>query len=493
MTDTLIRLIRSLSPAEKRQFKMGAKKQQQQKAYVILFDLIDRSDKTDWKYIKQQFQKHCPASSAESTATYLFQSVTDVLIQNKVKADEGFKLMYGIMKADLFRQRNLLDQSFTEVRALLPIAEKMQKLPLRYLLKRAELNYFSETNFEGINEKILIAKQQEARDLLKDLRHEQEHHSLYEILKHRLGNQLQKKTTGKKMVLDDLVLSELAIVNNKTQHHLESRKLHLLFQSFYFTRIGDYQSALKTFYVLNTLFEKNEPLRPNPPIDYYNTLDGILDSLKMIRHYDEMPYFIEKLYQLEQEHYPDYFRFLVKKTALLYELSHYAYLEQWEKAIDQIRNTPASGFSDFSLIHEKKQAELIFYASLAWFHMRNFKKALKYVNELLLQKTLDYTQPYYRVCRLFNIVLHYEMKDPEYLEYEIRSYKRFFKGKNALYPLEKYIFKIVTLAPSRNPRYKNQQLWVQLQPLRDAAGSIPEEALMMHYFDFMEWAVEKFR
>ncbi|MBO9594312.1 MAG: hypothetical protein J7599_15515 [Niabella sp.] len=493
MTDTLVRLIRSLSPAEKRQFKMGAKKQQQQKAYVILFDLIDRSDKTDWKYIRQQFQKHCPASSAESTAHYLFQSVTDVLIQNKIKTDDGFKLMYGIMKADLFRQRNLPDQSFSEIRTLLPIAEKIQKLPLRYLLKRAQLNYFSETNFEGMSEKTLIANQQEARDLLKDLKNEQEHHSLYEILKHRLGNQLQKGTTGKKVVLDDLVLSELAIVNNKTRHHLESRKLHLLFQSFYFTRIGDYQSALKTFYVLNTLFEKNVQLQPNPPIDYYSTLDGILDSLKMIRHYDEMPYFIEKMYQLDQEHYPDYFRFLVKKTALLYELSYYAYRGLWKKAIDQIRRIPASGFSDFSLIHEKKQAELIFYASLAWFHMRNFKKALKCLNELLLKKTLDYTQLHYRVCRLFNIVLHYEMKDPEYLEYEIRSYKRFFKGKNTLYPIEKYIFKIATLSPSRNPRYKNQQLWRQLQPFRDAAGKITEEALLMRYFDFMEWAAEKFR
>lgn len=493
MTDILVRLIRSLSPAEKRQFKMGAKKQQQQKAYVILFDLIDRSDKPDWKSIRQQFQKCCPTSSAESTANYLFQSVTDVLIQNKIKADNGFKLMYGIMKADLFRQRNLPDQSFTEIRALLPIAEKIQKLPLRYLLKRAQLNYFSETNFEGINEKTLIATQQEARDLLKDLKHEQEHHSLYEILKHRLGSQLQKQSTGKKMVLDDLVLSELAIVNNKTKHHMESRKLHLLFQSFYFTRIGDYQSALKTFYVLNTLFEKNAQLRPNPPIDYYSTLDGILDSLNMIRHYDEMPYFIEKLYQLDQEDYPDYFRFLVKKTALLYTLGHYAYLGQWEKAIDQIRITPASSFSDFSLVHEKKQAELIFYASLAWFHMRNFKKALKCLNELLLKKTLDYTRPYYRVCRLFNIVLQYEMKDFEYLEYEVRSYKRFFKGKNALCALERYIFKIVTLSPSRNPRYKNQQLWEQLQPLREAAGKSPGEALLMRCFDFMEWASEKFR
>ncbi|WP_300597318.1 hypothetical protein [Niabella sp.] len=492
MTDTLVRLIQSLSAAEKRQFKMGAKKQQQEKAYVILFDLIDRSDKTDWKYLKQQFQKRCPASSAESTASYLFQSVTDVLIQNKIKADDGFKLMYGIMKADLFRQRNLLEQSFAEIRTLLPIAEKIQKLPLRYLLKRTQLNYFSEINFEGINEKTLIAEQQDARDLLKDLRNEQEHHSLYEILKHRLGNQLQKGKAEKKMVLDDLVLSELAIVNNKTKHHLESRKLHLLFQSFYFTRIGDYQSALKTFYVLNTLFEKNAPLRPNPPIDYYSTLDGILDSLKMIRHYDEMPYFIDKLHQLNQDHYPDYFRFLVKKTALLYELSQYAYLGQWEKAVDQIRITPVSSFRNFSLVHEKKQAELIFYASLAYFHMRNFKKAVKFLNEVLLKKTQNYALPYYRVCRLLNIVLHYELKDLEYLEYEIRSYKRFFKGKNALYPLEKYIFRIVVLAPFRNPRYKNQQLWNQLQPLRDAAGKASGETELLHYFDFIEWGAGKF-
>lgn len=403
-----------------------------------------------------------------------------------------FKLMYGLMKIDLFRQRNLAEQAIAEINNLLPAADNIQQLSLKYILKREQLNIFSETNFEGISEKTLIAEQQAARELLRDLRNAQEHHALYEILKHRLTHTTSANTTAKKVILDDLVLSELAIVNNKTRHHLESQQLHLLFQSFYFTRIGDYQSALKTFYVLNNLFEKHLVRLPHPPMDYYATLDGILESLRMIRHDSEMPYFIEKLYQLDRPAYPDYFRSLVKKTGLLYELNLYAFQKDWKTAIDKIDATPRSSYKDFPMVHDKKQAELLFYTALCFYHTKNFKKAIRFLNEVLLKKTINYSLPCYRVCRLFNIVLQYEMKDLEYLDYEIRSYKRFFSGKNGLLPLEKYLFKIVALRPFLNPKYKNRQLWQQLQPLRDAAGKTTAEADLLSYFDFIEWSVGKF-
>jgi hypothetical protein len=487
MIENLIRLVKSLSTAEKRQFKMACKKQQGNKGYVSLFDLIDKSNVSEWTLIRQQFQKKHRNSSPESAATHLFKLLTDILVHNKIKNDDSFRLMYGIMKVDVFKQRNLLDQAKTEIEMLLPVANKVSKLPLRYILKREELNFFSDTNFEGIDEKKLIAKQQEAGDLLKDLRNEQEHHSLYQILKLRLNEKAQIK----KNILNDLVFSELAVVNNRTKHSLESQKLHLLFQSFYFMRTADYRSALKTFYVLNTLFEKNILVLPNPPMDYYNMLDGILDALKTIDHGQEMPYFIEKMRLLNQSGYPDYFCFLVKKTVLLYELYLLTFHQKWTMAIEMINNTPIAIFKEFSLVHEKRQVELVFYSSLSWFKMGNTQKALKTLKQVLLKKTVEFTLLHNRICRLFNLVLLYEARDIDYLDYEIRSYKRFLKGKNALLSLEKYVFKVMEHDPSTKARYKNLQLWNKLQPLKDSIGEKEHESAMNHYFNFVEWGSEK--
>lgn len=54
----MLRLVKSLSSSEKRQFKMATKKQQQSKAYVFLFDLIDQSEQADWKQLKTAFKKN---------------------------------------------------------------------------------------------------------------------------------------------------------------------------------------------------------------------------------------------------------------------------------------------------------------------------------------------------------------------------------------------------------------------------------------------------
>ena len=51
---------------------------------------------------------------------------------------------------------------------------------------------------------------------------------------------------------------------------------------------------MKTFYELNKLFEQNIDLWSSPPADYLSSLEGILDSLRAIKRYDEMPFFIEK-------------------------------------------------------------------------------------------------------------------------------------------------------------------------------------------------------
>lgn len=492
MENSLLKLMASLSQAEKRQFKLSTKKQAVPGSYLQLFILIEKHRYYNWEMIKAAFKSKFPASSIESTATYLYKLLVDTLIQNKINNDETYKLLYSLLQIKILQERNLATDAYAEIKKNKLLAEKYQELPLLYMLKRKELNYLSGTDFTGIKEKELISKQIAAKDLLRDIRNIQEHHTLYELLKHRLSYTSQMFTDETKTNLNDLILSEIAIINTNTKQSLESRRLHLFFQSFFFIKTRDYRSALRTFYILNELYESKLINLQHPPIDYYLMLDGILDSLAMIDHYQETDYFLNKLMLLDKNEFPDYFRLLVRKTILLTKLRITSFENKWKEAVEIINSTDSAVVKQNTVINQQKQTELLFYISLSFFKIKNRNKAIKYINNIVLNKNVDYASLIYRMARLFNVIIYYENRDLEYLDYEIRSYKRIFKGKIKILVLEKFIFQVVKVDPVLRSKYNNQQAWQKLLPVKDSIINNKYESQLLKYFNFLEWAENLF-
>jgi tetratricopeptide (TPR) repeat protein len=332
----------------------------------------------------------------------------------------------------------------------------------------------------------------QAREVLKNIRNTHEHYCLYELLKNRLIYQGKAVSENDRKKLNDLLLSEMSIVSAKTKNSLESRKLHLLFQSFFFTDIGDYKSALKTFHELNRLFEKNAALWRHPPLDYLSSLDGILDSLRTIGCYEEMDFYISKLEQLDNPAYPEYFCFIVRKSLMIYRLTVLLNAGQWDRALQLISKSDPNLYKTYTLVDDDKQNELLFCIALTYFKAKNLKKSQKHIQEIVLLGKIDHQSMIYKASRLLNMLIHYEEKDLEYLDYEIRSYKRSVKGNRKLLQTEKIIFKVIKINPDFNPSRKNTILW---SPIASAIESIEQDKYEMQlgkYFDFTGWIKDKF-
>ncbi|MBZ4188881.1 hypothetical protein [Niabella beijingensis] len=492
MIAAVIQLISSLSKSEKRAFKLSTKKQDGEKQYVQLFDLIDKYDFRDHETLKTAFENRLPAASLDTTAQYLFQQITDSLVTAKAKSETVHKLLHGLQQVYLLKERNLTQEAYKLLLQLKKMVPPQEYLALQYLLKREELDFYSDHDFAGLTEKVLIEHQGTARDLLRDLRNMQEHYSLYESLKYRVTREAKQTRTDARKT-DDLVLSELSMVNARVRPTLETQQLHLLFQSFYFIHINDYKSALKTFYDLNRLFEKNPDRWKHPPIDYYAALSGILDSLRSIKKTNEIPFYVDKLKCLCRKQYPEHFCFLIKKTALIYELAYLNDQAHYKEATVHIAQQNKEIWEAYRFADPEKQKELYFYIALAYFGKRNFKKAIKYVNQVVLVKREQYLSIPYRICMLLNLLIHYELKDFEYLDYEMQSYKRIFKSNKALSLTEQFIFKTIRINPSLNRDWKNQQLWkTKLAAQEKKIAKDRSEAVFLKYFDFVGWARARF-
>src|SRR5690606_19789457 len=86
--------------------------------------------------------------------------------------------------------------------------------------------------------------------------------------------------------------------------------------------------------------------------------------------------------------------------------------------------------------HEK-QLEYLYFEGLAYVLSQQWNKANKCLNQFFTIGKQNTQLSVYRAGRLLHILLCYEQDDMEYLEYEIRSYKRAFGKLGKAFKMEK--------------------------------------------------------
>lgn len=483
-----IRLIKSLSGSEKRFFKLYVKRQSVSRIYLNLFNIIDETKNATSDKIETAFKKKHPSASVHNTARYLVRILTDCLIQLKSDKDSTFELYHGLMRIKVLQERSLNEESYDEIQKLRNSANSYQQPIIEYLTYREELNYLSNVRFSSITDKRLVEMQMTAKHLLREVNTIQDHYSLFELLKYRVAHAGKISSRQQIEKLNDLVLSEMGLLANKTGHSFAVKKLHLLFQSFYFINTGDYKSALKTLSSLNQLFEANLALLSNPPFDYLSALNGMLDCLHMLGYFDQIDFYKEKTDQLNNAKYPEYFRRQVQKTSALYHLILLNSKGKYTEGIEYINSFGKDWIVEYNLIDEEKQWELFFYTAKSFFEIKNFKKAHQWINDIMIQQQIHKHLLICKATRLLDIIIYYERGETDYLEFEIKAYKKFFE-KGSLLKLELLLFKYIDIYLRIKSTKKLQAKYI-LNELNEIQKD-PFEKQLLKYFDFTGWLTSK--
>lgn len=493
LTFELEKLILSLSAAEKKHFQLYCAKLQGPKDYLLLYELAVEHPNGKGKSWEQQFRETYPSKSFENTANYLYKILTDVLIQIRIEQDDWYAQHHHLMKARLCFERSMPNRANKALAKALKLASQSQNHAITYQASRMELTALADVGFPMTTEQQLVDKQMKAKQTLQSLRQLHEHYSLYELLSHRLtkGTLAVHGKDDKK--INDLILSELSLTTRGSQHEFEPQKLHLLFQSFFFIHTGEYRSALRIFNELNKLIESNESMWDYPPYDYLSALDGILDSLRSIGYYHEMALFIDKISPLSKRTYPDHFIKLAMLTSNVYRLSMFLGTGDIGKAKELLERHHDGRATPPVIEGHEKQLEYDFFAGLTYFQSQQWNKANKCINRLLTTERQSAQLPAFRAGRLLHILIRYEQDDLDYLDYEIRSYKRAFSKLGRAYKTEKLVFNTITTDPKRRGNAWKEAARKKIAAKQRTIQAEKREMQLLKYFDFGNWAIRKYQ
>ena len=490
-THEVIRLVKTLSGPEKRYFKLYCKKQAGQKVYLDLFEIISQQSSENPEKIKKKFCRKHPEKSFENNAHYLLKIITDALVDIGIGNDKWYQQYQSIMRSKILFERSLTKEGYKEIKKAQQLAEEIQDNLTLFQSYRLELNHLSKFGFENMEEKDLVEIQMKSKNHLRQLHLLQEHSSLYETLRLRLiksGRSFSKSDTDK---LNDLLISELSLITRGSQQNFESQKIHLLFQSFFLTHTGQFKSALKSFRELNNLFEDNIHLWSFPPFDYLFTLEGILDNLRTIGFYDEIYFYLDKLENLLKNKYPDYFKTIASQTIYIYKLHLLINFSTISEAIQFANSIPPELLENEFLVGYEERTELMFYIGLVYFSNGELNKAHKQMAKITAFGKVKEASSAFKVAWLTHILIHYELDNLDFLDYEIRSYKRAFANIGKTLKIENLIFKTIRHDPKRKNFASNLKLWSKIENSLEEVNQNSYEMQLLKYYDFGSWIKNK--
>lgn len=489
--EALILLVNSMTQPEKKAFKSASQRPGPGPEYLKLFNIIgnDRSMTPD--RLKLLYNAESRGTSYESTVKYLYKLILDTLLRLRGNQDSTYFLFNRIMKARILYEKSLFEECFDLLRKIIEDAKKYENYFAQLLASRLELEYLLSLNFLMVDEKTVLNKHLRINEIINFIRKVNEQSSLYELLKYRIVNYGNVRSQEQKLNLNDLVVSEMSLVASSNLESFEIKKLHQLFQANYLISVGDYKSALRTYMELNNLFENNKNLWGNPPIYYLLTQEGVLDSLRSIRNYEGMKYFVDQLRKLKTPSVS--FNANVSCLVFLYELFPKLDRGDFVPALTHLNRYQTELFSKFNLLGLTRQAELSLYSALVCLTSREYNRAHKYLNMIILKGKNYHYLPLYRTIRLVNLMVLNALKDFKQISYETRSLKREMKEFEMGYKIEKTMLFFLNKQNLPVTTKKREKLWEKVSPELEMFRQDIFEQQVLRIFDFTAWIESRIR
>ena len=484
---SLILLVKSLSKSEKKAIQLNSQLLKGDKQYIELYDLIEKNNIYQAEELKIEFSKKSPKNAFHPTANYLYDYILDLLIKIKTKKNDEYSLYIDFLKAKVLDERKLDAEYYQKLDVLESKCRKLNNFTLLLEIQQLKLEYIRENELIQTSEDDMFKKIYDTNDTLKILRQINEQSTLYEMLMERVINAKNAKNASKDL-LNDLVISEISLNANLKNNIFEIDKIHLLFQAQYLIFVNDYNSALNTFIELEVLFNKNKPLWSNRPYIYLRILEGILASLRGIKQYEQMEYFLQKIEDVES----DSQAFDAEKQAVVFIYRAIVSIENKnnEGALDLYKQHSEDSISKTNLLNPHRYLYLQLYLAIIFLQNNDPEKARRQITKIINSKSYDGFL-LFRVIQLLNLIIHYELKSTNLITSRIRSIKRTNRLNNRNSKLEETLFFFLELSLETLSNKRKLSLIMRIEETFEQIKQSPIDSSMMRFYDFKDWMLSK--
>ena len=494
--DQLFTLIKSLTKAEKRNFKLYANRNKSNSdlRFIRLFDVLDKQSEYDEAAIFKKINKLSKSQLANLKRHLTKQILTSLRlihiqknVDTQIREQIDFaRILYG--KGFYLQSLRLLDRIKTiaidnhQDLLHLEIIEFQKLIEERHITRSRLVKNKVETLIEESFEKSRIIENSCKLSNLKI-----QIHGLYI----QVGHVKDEK--------DEIMVKEFFKSNLQGIHHkgLSFFEKIYLAQSYvwYYYILLDFKNCCKHAIDWVSLFNKNPNAKEEDPDLYMRGLHYVLTSLYNLQDYKRFMTYLEEFESFVKERgkrLPE----LSKTIAFLYlstaEINRY-YLEgsftEGLKLVPNIRRNIRRYLHSLD-VHRV----MVFYFKIAYLYFASgdAASALDYLNHILDMKGKHLREDIQCYSRLLQLMCHYELGNYDLLPYLADSSLRFFEKMKEVNKVPiitlRFLRKVINRVPA-----EHQEAFIEFQKELKKVSKDRFEKRAFLYLDIMTWVESKAR
>lgn len=487
-SDQLFQLVKSLTKAEKRHFKLLASrvKSAEDAKFIKLFDAIDKQSDYDEQKILDKIQA-IKSSQLSNLKAHLYKQILQALRLYHSSNDIEIRIRDLIDYSTILYNRCLYDQSIKLIEKAKSLALEYEKTSLLYQILEHEKRLVTRFIKSNIEDRVtrIIAESEEISHKLSNL-------NTFTNLSIKLYSFYLKigfiRNHKDFQLVNSFLYSTLPVFKEEQLSFDEKMYLYNSLTGFYFF-IQDYVRGYEYAHKWVKLFDHN-PQYISAKIEMYiKALNNLLVSQSKRSCYDEFNEIIKKLevlYDLPDNVLTVNVRLMLFKYTSTHNINKYFLLGQFTEGIKVVPRV----LEELNEFRDKLDTHyiLIFYYKFAcmYFGASQFKQAAYWCNEVINTKEVDLRSDIFSFARILLLISHYELGNVELVDHLIRSTYRYLITKENLRNFQRIIIKFLRRLTNITP----DQLTTEFSKLRDQLLPLadnPYEKISFIYFDIISW------
>ena len=448
-SDSLFNLIKSLSPSEKRYFKVfvGANTKRDSNRYIELFEAISKQKKYNEALLIQKLNYHSNPNSFSSAKNYLFQLVLKSLRGYHSGNNEKAVMMGMIRDVELLYDKKLFKSCYKSSQKALKIAEEKQLLEYQLMALNWQIKIAEHLNDSTTYWKFCEDRFKKVKKISSALRSDIDFKALHQKvqffnLKEGLVKKGEVREVFSKLSNDPLLKD---INNTKT----EASKIHFHhFYINYYIGLRNLNQQLMWNIKLMDLFQQDEGLKIRQKMLYIKSLATYLFNLLELRHFQKFKEDIGLLKEIEIAE-KEYEMQRHQQFEYLYLMSfYYTSIGRFDKILDELLDSIQQYYWEHKdYMQHKNELWMVGNISRAFLGVGNLNEALVWANRVdeLIDKHIMVDISI--IFKSFLLPIHFELRNASVVDSLAKSLERFLIAKNKMNALEAFSINFFKKAP----------------------------------------------
>ncbi len=488
----LFKLIKSLTKSEKRFFKLSSSLQSGEKNYLKIFDFIEGQTTYDEEMLKDAFKDETFIKHLPSEKNHLYKLILKSLRSYYSEQSVSSILKQEIKNVEILYNKALFKECEKFVSRAKQLARDNEKFYYWYELISWEKKLLEEAYESGEFSTNLDELVEEEEMVISKLRNLAEYQIIYSKINLVFRSGGFARTEEERKVVDSIADYHL-IKGKNTALSTRAASMCYYIKALCAATNRNYEESYQFFNRTREILDKNPDIKSDSGQRYVMTLSHLLRCYIENKNFEKANQLIKDIRQLDGKKGFNSIDIKVRIFTTTYnlELNLMHRMGEFSKSLELIPQIEQLQEEFGDKVSKEQEVLLIYNKAYSYFGAGDYKKALMYINMVLNDNEQNLRKDIYSFARLFNLVLHFELENYDFLEYVIKSTNRYLNKQDRSYEVENLCI--------RNIRKLAKVLHVSdkliiLEKFKEELDELlknENEQVVLEYFNISDWITSK--